>query len=106
MTERNMVDDLCIECGRPLDGDDDDLCTVCLRDQDEVIRQKLRPHLVDDRDGKRLAKAKRPKHKPIPEREANLPVPPKSPPPERQRPTGQRPASRPQQSGGRQGERR
>ena len=91
---KNMIDDLCIECGRPLDDDDDDLCVICLRDQNEAIRQRLRPHLSDDKDGKRLAKARRPKHKPIPEREADLPVPPKSPPPERRRPTGQRPVSR------------
>ena len=70
-----MVDDVCIECGRPLDGDDEDLCEGCLRDLDDTMKQRFKPHLTEDRDGKRLAKSRRPKHKPTPERDKLIPVP-------------------------------
>ena len=100
-----MVDDLCIESGRPLDGDDADLCVECLREQDDAIRQKLRPHQPDDRDGKRLAKSKRPKHKPTPEREIPPPPPPRPTRPERDM-GGRRPSDRPKYPAGRRGERR
>lgn len=107
MGDITMADDVCIECGRPLDGDDDDLCVSCLRDLDNAIRQKFKPNLTEDRDGKRLAKSKRPKRKPTPERDRIIPEPPKTPHPERETTTGQRPVRRPQrQTDGRSSERR
>ena len=56
------LDDVCTECGRPLDGDED-LCADCQREMDKEIMRKRRPHINVDRDGKRLTKSKRPKRK-------------------------------------------
>jgi hypothetical protein len=107
MIDRNMVDELCIECGRPLDGDDDDdLCVDCLREQDDAIRQRLRPHEIDHRDGKRLAKSKRPKHKPTSERDKPLPTPTERPIRPTNPPSGGRPNNRPGQRSPERGNRR
>ena len=93
MGNTNMVDELCIECGRPLD--DDDLCEACLREVEVVMEQRFRPHLIDDRDGKRLAKSRRPKHKPTPDNVRAIPIPPKVPRPEHGSTAVRRPTNRP-----------
>jgi hypothetical protein len=107
MGDMNMIEDVCVECGRLLDGDDDDLCVSCIQDIEEAVRQRFRQHLEDDRDGKRLDKSKRPKHKPTPEREKPIPMPPKKSQIERAAESGRSSTGRPQrQTDGRPQERR
>jgi len=83
MTDMILAEYACTQCGRPIDGDDDDLCEFCLHELEEVIQHRFRPRDTSDRDGKRLEKARRPKHKPGSERDRMLPEPPRPPQPPR-----------------------
>ena len=63
MTQNRDYELVCMECGRPIEEDDDGICSACV---DEGLRSKhSRRHFGRGDDGKRLPKSKRPRgHRP------------------------------------------
>ena len=74
MTQRINYKFTCLECGRPIEEDDDGICSICLVDGWRVSHPH---HLEQPDDGKRLSRRRRPKgHRPNPSKrslEAVLP---------------------------------
>lgn len=63
MTQHRDYELVCIECGRPIDEEDDGICSICV--EDGLRSKHSRRHFGRGDDGKRLPKNKRPRgHRP------------------------------------------
>lgn len=63
MAQRINYEFTCLECGRPIDEDDDGICSTCL--DDGSMAKHLLHRFGQTDDGKRLSKRRRPKgHRP------------------------------------------